>query len=229
MPIQLSFFLPIHLFLFRSQVTKNVNWAKIWTFIFFFADSPKCEPRQDLDLSFLFYKASLSRCQVIFSFRWFTKDPPELRFWWKRKDFCAVVFARFGLQFSRSANSPFFFFRWRTKNPPELYFEFDGKEGTFWPLFLFFSSVWWNKCRVREWGPVVQWLVQRFRSERLRLDPDDRRLSRRRPMHVRRQSLPVWPREIPLPLVLKSGSPLVSSRVDDLRSGAQGDFLNSYI
>ena len=41
-------------------------------------------------------------------------------------------------------------------------------------------------------GPVVQWLVQRFRSERLRLR--SRRSATFTPSaHVRRQSLPVWP------------------------------------
>ena len=42
------------------------------------------------------------------------------------------------------------------------------------------------------WGPVVQWLVQRFRSERLRVR--SRRSATFTPSaHVRRQSLPVWP------------------------------------
>ena len=41
-------------------------------------------------------------------------------------------------------------------------------------------------------GPVVQWLVQRFRSERLRVR--SRRSATFTPSaHVRRQSLPVWP------------------------------------
>ena len=50
-------------------------------------------------------------------------------------------------------------------------------------------------------GPVVQWLVQRFRSERLRVW--SRRSATFTPSaHVRRQSLPVWPptlNKIPLP------------------------------
>ena len=42
------------------------------------------------------------------------------------------------------------------------------------------------------WGPVVQWLVRRFRSERLRVR--SRRSATFTPSaHVRRQSLPVWP------------------------------------
>ena len=46
-------------------------------------------------------------------------------------------------------------------------------------------------------GPVVQWLVQRFRSERLWVR--SRRSATFTPSaHVRRQSLPVWP---PLPLL----------------------------
>ena len=41
-------------------------------------------------------------------------------------------------------------------------------------------------------GPVVQWLVQRFRSERLRVR--SRRSATFTPSaHVRRQYLPVWP------------------------------------
>ena len=42
------------------------------------------------------------------------------------------------------------------------------------------------------WGPVVQWSVQRFQSERLRVR--SRRSATFTPSaHVRRQSLPVWP------------------------------------
>ena len=54
--------------------------------------------------------------------------------------------------------------------------------------------------------PVVQWSVQRFRSERLRVR--SRRSATFTPSaHVRRQSLPVWPRpptlmKIPLPFFL---------------------------
>ena len=57
---------------------------------------------------------------------------------------------------------------------------------------------------VHVWGPVVQWLVQRFRSERLRVR--SRRSATFTPSAlVRRQSLPVWPptlNKIPLPLPL---------------------------
>ena len=41
-------------------------------------------------------------------------------------------------------------------------------------------------------GPVVQWLVQRFRSERLRVR-SRRSVTFTPSAHVRRQSLPVWP------------------------------------
>ena len=43
---------------------------------------------------------------------------------------------------------------------------------------------WTTGRRLVVWGPVVQWLVQRFQSERMRVRsyPDDRRLSHRRPM-----------------------------------------------
>ena len=52
------------------------------------------------------------------------------------------------------------------------------------------SLTGWDLRRV--WGPVVQWLVQRFRSERLRVR--SRRSATFTPSaHVRRQSLPVWP------------------------------------
>ena len=57
------------------------------------------------------------------------------------------------------------------------------------------------------WGPVVQWLVQRFRSERLRVR--SRRSATFTPSaHVRRQSLPVWPptlNKIHLPFYLDVG------------------------
>ena len=52
----------------------------------------------------------------------------------------------------------------------------------------------WHSCTLSActWGPVVQWLVQRFRSERLRVR--SRRSATFTPsVHVRRQSLPVWP------------------------------------
>ena len=49
-----------------------------------------------------------------------------------------------------------------------------------------------KKKEGKGWGPVVQWLVQRFRSERLRVR--SRRSATFTPSaHVRRQSLPVWP------------------------------------
>ena len=58
------------------------------------------------------------------------------------------------------------------------------------------------------WGPVVQWFVQRIRSERLRVR--SRRSATFTPSaHVRRQSLPVWPptlNKIPLPLPLHGGA-----------------------
>ena len=57
------------------------------------------------------------------------------------------------------------------------------------------------------WGPVVQWLVQRFRSERLRVR--SRRSATFTPSaHVRRQSLPVWP---PTLNNLKQGLPFTFS------------------
>ena len=57
-------------------------------------------------------------------------------------------------------------------------------------LYLFFFTSLWH--HVALWGPVVQWLVQRFRSERLRVR--SRRSATFTPSaHVRRQSLPVWP------------------------------------
>ena len=52
----------------------------------------------------------------------------------------------------------------------------------------------WHSCTLAActWGPVVQWLVQRFWSERLRVR--SRRSATFTPStHVRRQSLPVWP------------------------------------
>ena len=55
-----------------------------------------------------------------------------------------------------------------------------------------FSKPLLQKLFVHGWGPVVQWLVQRFRSERLRVR--SRRSATFTPSaHVRRQSLPVWP------------------------------------
>ena len=49
-----------------------------------------------------------------------------------------------------------------------------------------------GKRRLAGHSPVVQWLVQRFRSERLRVR--SRRSATFTPSaHVRRQSLPVWP------------------------------------
>ena len=51
---------------------------------------------------------------------------------------------------------------------------------------------WEERCSIIVWGPVVQWLVRRFRSERLRVR--SRRSATFTPSaHVRRQSLPVWP------------------------------------
>ena len=72
------------------------------------------------------------------------------------------------------------------------------------------QNVWAYKhteTRVAGWGSVVQWLVQRFQSERLPVQswwsatftPS---------AHVRRQSLPVWPPMLnkkPLPLPTKTG------------------------
>ena len=65
--------------------------------------------------------------------------------------------------------------------------------------------------------PVVQWLVQRFWSERLRVR--SRRFATFTPSaHVRRQSLPVWPptlNKIPLPLpFLLAGKDMMFRRKD---------------
>ena len=58
--------------------------------------------------------------------------------------------------------------------------------------FLSFYCTQSNISAMLVWGPVVQWLVQRFRSERLRVR--SRRSATFTPSaHVRRQSLPVWP------------------------------------
>ena len=62
------------------------------------------------------------------------------------------------------------------------------------------------------WGPVVQWLVQRFRSERLRVR--SRRSATFTPSaHVRRQSLPVWPPTLNnLPFISDQDSDKIASR-----------------
>ena len=54
------------------------------------------------------------------------------------------------------------------------------------------TTIYHSVCLLSGIHPVVQWLVQRFRSERLRVR--SRRSATFTPSaHVRRQSLPVWP------------------------------------
>ena len=64
-----------------------------------------------------------------------------------------------------------------------------NKRATFETEWTLFKCAKTLKDQV--WGPVVQWLVQRFRSERLRVR--SRWSATFTPSaHVRRQSLPVW-------------------------------------
>ena len=88
------FFLLFLLLLFYLLIHQSVNWAKIWTFIFFFfADASKKWTEAKFGLQFSFFKAS--RCQFIFFFSSLIHQrSSRALFWvrWKRRDFLGPFF-----------------------------------------------------------------------------------------------------------------------------------------